>query len=178
MISFGHGVALGPLREKNLWRYFNERNNRDVWRWCRQFDVLTEHGHESWFQHVQGTPKIRMYEVLRDFDELVGVCGLTDIDHVNQRAEFSLYVFKSFQERGLGKAALKTLVSHGFQNLNLNMIWGETFYDNNAASMFERIGFEQEGTRKNFYFRDGRFIDAKLYSVSREKWKSLYQFSS
>jgi RimJ/RimL family protein N-acetyltransferase len=171
MIDFGYGVALGPLRHENTWHYFKARNDQRVWKWCRQFDLLTEDGHEAWVHNVQINPKIRMYELLPNgLQRPVGVAGLTDIDHVNQRAEFSLYVFPDEQGQRFGKLGLQTLVSHGFWNLNLNRIWGETFDQNPAAKIFEGLGFEKEGTRKDFYFREGKFIDAHLYSVGRAQW--------
>jgi hypothetical protein len=101
---------------------------------------------------------------------LVGVCGLTSIDWVNRRAEFSLYIDPDRQKDGLGKAALQTLLHHGFMTLGLNCIWGETFDLNPAAKLFEGLGFIKEGSRRDFYYRDGRFIDAHLYSLLRRHW--------
>ena len=169
MIDFGYGVQLGPLRNEHVWEYFNARNDYSVWRWCRQFDVLREDEHEAWLLSVQTSKKNRMYEIL-DGERLCGVAGLTDIDPINQRAEFSLYVFPDCQQRGYGKSGLRTLIHHGFNNLNLNRIWGETYEGNPAYKMFEDLGFEKEGIRKEFYFREGRFIDAVLYSLGRAKW--------
>ena len=170
MIDYGYGVALGPLRRENIQEYFLARNDRTVWQWCRQFDLLTEDGHEAWFNSVQLSHKIRMYEILKNEDIPVGVCGLTDIDHVNQRAEFSVYTFPKRRGNGFGGLALKTLLTHGFKNLNLNRIWGETFDGNPASEVFCKLGFQLEGTRKDFYFRDGKFIDAHLYSMGRDQW--------
>lgn len=182
MIDFGTSVRLGPLRHSNSQRYFEARNDYRIWKWCRQNDLLTEDGHDSWLLSVQMNPKIKMYEILANIPAdgegkrpsenftCVGVCGLTDIDQLNQRAEFSLYIFPSYQSSGYGKSALKTLIEHGFSNLNLNRIWGETFDGNPASETFKVCGFEFEGTRKDFYFRQGRFIDAHLYSIGRERW--------
>jgi len=174
VIDFKHGVSLGPLKRDNIKKYFDARNNYQVWKWCRQYDVLTEDSHETWFKKVQASKSIRMYEVLLGGENLSGVCGLTDIDHVNQRAEFSLYIFPDKMGDGIGTMALKTLLDHAFNNLNLFTVWGETFEGNQASELFEKIGFQKEGNRKNFYFREGKFIDAILYSIGRNKWqKSL-----
>jgi ribosomal-protein-alanine N-acetyltransferase len=104
----------------------------------------------------------------------LGVCGLTSMDLINRRAEFSLYIGPEFQGQGFGKNALKTLLAHGFRNYGLNRIWGESFEGNPAIAMFESLGFEPEGIRKEFYFKGGKFIDAYLFSISNlvfeEKW--------
>ena len=164
-------VTLRPLSVRDLPEMLDSRNNPEIWRWCRQFDLISESQHRRWFDAQDADPRIRMYGIEGRGNNLLGVCGLTDIDHVNQRAEFSLYVFTDSQGCGYGKAALKALCTHGFKNLNLNTIWGETFDGNPAAAMFEKIGFVLEGTRKQFYFRDGQFIDCHLYSVQRAEWK-------
>lgn len=178
MIDLGYKVRLGPLRHENLWKYYEARNDYRVWKWCRQFDLLTEDRHESWMLSVQNSSDTRMYEILAKTDDKklqesfqpVGVCGLTSIDHVNQRAEFSLYIFPEYHNQGYGSDGLRTLFTHGFLSLNLNRIWGETFQDNPAITMFENLGMEREGTRKAFYFREGHFIDAHLYAIGREQW--------
>lgn len=104
-----------------------------------------------------------------------GVVGLTDIDYVNSRAEFSCYVDPDLQGRGLGRAALLALFKHGFEDLGLNSIWGESFDGNPALKLFESLGMKKDGIRRNFYYRGGRFIDAHLISITRDEFVALHQ---
>jgi len=106
-----------------------------------------------------------------DHVEAVGVCGLTNIDQVNQSAEFSLYIDPAMHRKGYGKAALTTLLKVGFEHLNLNHIWGETFDGNPAMGMFASLGMKKEGTRRQFYYRDGKHIDCHLVSILRDEWR-------
>lgn len=110
-----------------------------------------------------------MYSILAD-DKLAGVCGFTSIDLVNRRAEFSIYIDPKLKGGLLGTRSLKTLLAHGFKNFGFNSIWGETFEHNPAAKLFEKLGFTTEGRRRDFYFRDGKFIDAILVSIKAEEW--------
>lgn len=166
MLSFGiHGVYLGPLDSHHNELIRSWRNDYEIWRWCRQNDLISDIDQAKWFERQSKDPSIKMYGVFSNIDELVGVCGLTSIDQVNRRAEFSLYIGVNHQEQGYGRKALKILLQHGFKNLGLHQIWGETFEDNPAASMFESLGFKHDGTRRSFYFKDGKFIDCHLYSV-------------
>jgi ribosomal-protein-alanine N-acetyltransferase len=103
----------------------------------------------------------------------VGVCGLTDIDLVNRRAEFSLYIAPHMHRQGLGTVALKLLLGRGFDDLGLNVIWGETFKGNPALDMFRRVGMDIEGWRRDFYYKEGEFLDAALVSITREDWDGL-----
>jgi len=167
MINFGHGVILAPIIRKQLGQLLVWRNDRRIWQWCRQHSVISEAHHEAWFNSLGGRKDVRMFSVLDMGGVLVGVCGLTDIDETNRRAEFSLYIGPENQKKGLGKAALKTLVDHAFHHLNYVKVWGETFDGNPAYKMFEEIGFKPEGVRRAHYFRDGRYINCTLYSMLR-----------
>ena len=158
-----------PLGEGGLSKLFSWRNDPRIYKWCRQYEPISWHQHESYWEKVQKDPNIKMYGI-RDGNNLVGVCGLTSIDWVNRRAEFSLYIASEYQGNGYGEAALRLLVEHGFNVLNLNSIWGEAFDGNPAINMFKKVGFIEEGRRRQFYFREGKYIDAILFSLMRSEY--------
>lgn len=166
-------VTLAPLDSTALDKIRAWRNDHRIWQWCRQNDLITDVSQKAWFERVSKDSSTKMYLIRRvvgDHAEDLGVCGLSGIDLLNRRAEFSIYVDPSKHKQGIGRAALGLLLRHGFLNYGLNVIWGETFDGNPAYKLFEALGFEKEGTRRQFYMRDGRFIDAHLYSISSEKW--------
>jgi RimJ/RimL family protein N-acetyltransferase len=171
MIDFGHGVRLCSPTYNGVGSVaFKWRNDYRIWKWCRQNDDLNLKNHVDWFDRISTDSSIKMYTIYCDSGYPVGVCGLTDIDRMNQRAEFSLYIGPEYQNNGFAKATLKTLFSHGFMNQNLNVIWGETFEGNPAYDMFLKLGMKHEGTRRQFYFKDGKHIDAHLVSMTRQEF--------
>lgn len=103
---------------------------------------------------------------------MVGVCGLTSIDKINQKAEFSLYIAPDMQHKGFGRAALALLLHHGFNDFNLNRIWGESFDGNPAQKMFARMGMQKEGTLRESYFRGGKFIDSHIWAITRSQFNA------
>lgn len=149
---------------------FEWRNDPDIYKWCRQIGPLNWMHHEKWWNGLADRDDIRMFGIQK-FPASVGVCGFTDIDYINSRAEFSLYIASSFKRQGFATLAIKELFTFGFKNLGLNSIWGETFDGNPAINLFESIGMVKEGTRREFYYRDGKFIDAHLYSIKASEWK-------
>ena len=146
------------------------RNERCVWEWCRQNTLISEAAHQRWLERIETDPTIKMFGIHNEILEHIGVCGLTSIDRVNQTAEFSLYIAPHEWKKGYGKDALKTLITHGFNDLNLNRIWGETYDGNPALKMFLSLGMKHEGTSRQAYFRNGRFIDCHRVAVLRSEW--------
>ena len=88
------------------------RNSWDIWHWTRQNDLIHWADQLDWFEKQRTDPTISMYGITADtgskteYRELVGVTGLTDINHYHKRAEFSLYIAPEHQKKGYGKVAL------------------------------------------------------------------------
>lgn len=163
MIDFGEGIVLRALNEMDSF-VLGWRNDPKIWAWTRQNDLISSEDHAKWFKQQSCDPSIKMY-VLYEGGGAVGVCGLTSINLQNRNAEFSLYLAPSAQGRNLAKPSLITLFSHGFMNMGLRSIWGETFEDNPAQKIFDSIGMKCDGVRRQFYWKDGKFKDAILFSM-------------
>lgn len=174
MIDFKRSVKLRRIQRSDLEQLIKWRNNYQIFRWCRQSDVLSWEHHVRWFDNLlENESTISMYSIEISDDKkplLVGVCGLTSIDRANQRAEFSLYVGPEFGGNDYGYEALMTLFYHAFWTLNLNSVWGETVGDNPAIKTFEKVGMVKEGERREFYYREGKFQNSHLYSVTRREF--------
>lgn len=173
MIQYWDEVCLDTLDTEDLWQLRKWRNDPEIWRWTRQNDLISESQHQEWFSRQGKDPTIQMYAVRNAHRTLLGACGLTSLDRTNRRAEFSLYIAPKWQGKRFGKIALQTLIRHGFKNLGLHLIWGETFAGNPALRMFMDIGFRFEGIRRDFYFRDGQFINAILISMKESECSFL-----
>lgn len=174
-MSQAESLHLKPVSSSSAdtesFKLFNWRNDQRIYKWCRQFERLSWDSHEKWLEWQAKDPNTKMYGLWTDHD-LIGVCGLTSIDWINRRAEFSLYIGPEYQGKGYGSKALMTLCDHGFKILNLNCIWGEAFDGNPAIEMFLSVGFKEEGRRRQFYYREGKYIDAILFSLLRSEYDS------
>jgi ribosomal protein S18 acetylase RimI-like enzyme len=154
----------GEDLKKDTYRW---RNTETIYKWCRQNEPLFWENHSKWFDSLPSRDDVKMKAIQIQDNKTIGVCGLTSIDLTNRRAEFSLYIAPDYQGMGHGQKALISLCKYGFDVLGLHHIFGETYDGNPAATMFEKVGFKKEGTRRQFYFRNGQFIDCHLYSILR-----------
>jgi len=173
MIDYRRGVYLRPLDPDNLEIYREERNQPDVRRWCRQTGLIDGNDQKAWYERQRLDTTISMFEIAKKNGDFLGVCGLTSIDSVNRRAEFSLWIKRSEQRQGYARMGLATLLDFAFGGLNLHQVWGETLESNPAYQMFMKMGFRYEGTRRDFYYKDGRFWGAQLVSIKRAEWEVL-----
>lgn len=169
MIDYGFGVELDTIGETTYPFLRDWRNDVAIRSWCRQVGLISDLDQRRWYERQNDDPSIRMFLVKND-DILLGVCGLTDIDLISRRAEFSLYIKSASQRQGSGRKALKTLFSFGFNELGLNRIWGETFEGNPALELFQSLGMKIEGVREEFYFKNGRFINSILISIGARQF--------
>lgn len=165
-------MKLRRIISDDMVKIFEWRNDREIYRWCRQNAPLHWANHVDWY-HWQAKDKNTSMFMIQVGPTDVGVCGLTDIDMVNRRAEFSLYIGTEHQQKGYGQEALKHLFAYGFFDLGLNRIWGETFEENPAYAMFKKLGMVDEGIRQEHYYRDGTYINAHLVSIGRKQFDAM-----
>ncbi|MFH0976770.1 MAG: GNAT family protein [Spirochaetota bacterium] len=89
-------------------------------------------------------------------NQLIGSCGLLDIDHINQTAEIGIIIGdKNFWNRGYGSEALHLLLNYAFKYLNLFNIMLRVYSANEKGiNCYEKIGFKKIGERRKALIRN------------------------
>jgi len=123
-------------------------------------DYLTRRGSE-----------VRCAVCLAGSGQLVGMVSLTHIDYVHRNAEFHAIVGeRESQNRGIGTAAARAMVRHGFFDLNLHRIYVTVLRDNiSSIRMCEKAGFREEGTIREGAYKHGRYHDLVLMGVLKSE---------
>lgn len=76
--------------------------------------------------------------------------------------------------RGLGTDALRVMVRYGFEELGLNRIGlGVWAYNDRAIAAYRKVGFVEEGRRRQMAFHAGQFHDEVLMGLLRSEWERL-----
>jgi putative acetyltransferase len=84
-------------------------------------------------------------------------------------ARLGMMVHAEFQGRGVGSALMAAAVDLAENWLNISRIELECYTDNAAGlALYEKFGFEIEGTLRDYAFRDGRFVDSFLMARIRD----------
>ncbi len=102
---------------------------------------------------------------------VVGMLGLHTFPNRARRRHagaIGISVHEEWQGKGIGKALMQAGLDLADNWLNLTRLELEVYTDNEAAiRLYERFGFEREGTLRQHAFRDGRFVDAYMMARLR-----------
>ena len=95
-------------------------------------------------------PKGVLYVAVQDYDgQVLGYAGLHNI--VGEGYVDNIAVFPQFRAQGIGEALTRALVEY-MRCAALEFLTLEVRASNlPAISLYEKLGFRQEGRRKNFY---------------------------
>ena len=101
--------------------------------------------------------------------EIVGELGLITFPHAPRRrhaARLGMAVRDDWQGKGIGSSLMQAAIDLADRWLNIMRLELEVFTDNEpAVRLYQKFGFQTEGTLKCFAFRNGRFVD--VYSMAR-----------
>ena len=104
--------------------------------------------------------------------KLIGSLAFTNVDWRNRSSEFGIMIGdKAYWNQGYGTEAVRLLVKHGFNTLNLNRIFLHVFENNpRAIRAYEKVGFVHEGKLRQAEFKDGIYIDILVMSILKDEF--------
>lgn len=102
-----------------------------------------------------------------DDGALIGDAGLNTSSPENREANLGITIGdRTRWDRGYGTDVMRTLRRFGFEEINLHRIQLEVFHTNERAiRVYERIGFQREGTRREAFFKRGAYRDVYVMGL-------------
>ena len=124
----------------------------------------------SW--RTQANPGVRWGLQLRGQGTLIGTCGLFGWHRSWRKCTLGYELHPQARGHGYMHEALRTVLSWGFANMDLNRVEAQV-HPENAASLrsVERLGFQREGLLRQVGFWGGRFHDLYQYGLLRDEWR-------
>lgn len=121
---------------------------------------------ELWRKRL-AQPNDGTYNLVADVgDNVVGQLGLHTFPNRPRRkhvGKIGLAVHDDWQGKGVGTALMNACIDLADKWLNLIRLELEVYVDNEPAiKLYERFGFEREGTLRQHAFRDGKYVDSYL----------------
>jgi len=159
-------IRLRPLERGDLYFVHRLDNNANVMRyWFEEpyetFDELTH----LYDEHIRDQRE-RRFVIEYGSDEggkrnnIAGLVELVEIDHIHRRAEYQIIVAPDHQGKGIATRATELALEYGFSVLNLYKIYLIVDVENaGARHVYEKIGFQAEGTLRHEFFINGQYRD-------------------
>ncbi len=173
----GEKVFLSPLSAKDAEKYSLWLNDFEVMQYMNMAEVV--YSVEKEFDVLE--KKSMTYEpafsiIDQETDKLIGSCSIANIDSVNGTAELGVMIGdKNFWGRGYGADAVKLLLDHSFNVLNLKNIMVEVYsYNERAIKCFEKCGFKKIGFRRNSKTLGGETYNTVFMDIVSTEFESVY----
>jgi RimJ/RimL family protein N-acetyltransferase len=156
----GDLVFLSPISLEDAERYALWLNDLSTTRFLQLASAqVTVHGER---EALAALSKEHNYAIVeRSSGELLGNCGLMEIDHLHRTAEIGIFIGEdAMRGKGYGSEALRLLADYAFNVLNINNLMLRTYdYNGRGLSSYRSIGFKEIGRRRQAHFYGGIYHD-------------------
>ena len=157
----GDRVVLRPLAEMDVGRIVELGADPEVERWWR--GLTPEHVLEKALGEDEG---VAVFAILVDGDVAGMIQSHEELDDEYRHAGIDLFLGASYQDRGLGTDAVRTMARHliherGHHRLTID----PAAHNERAIRCYEKVGFERVGIMREYWldpegvWRDGLLLD-------------------
>jgi RimJ/RimL family protein N-acetyltransferase len=172
----GNLVYLRPLEREDIPLLQTWFNDPEVTRTLARTQPMTRTDEEVFLQRIAGsTTELVLGIAMRAADRLVGTIGLHAIDWRNRHAGLGISIGdRAVWGQGFGGEAIRLLVRHAFETLNLHRVWLQVYeFNERGQRLYRKIGFREEGRLREDVFREGRYWDTLVMAVLRDEWEAV-----
>ena len=171
----GPRLDLVPLDKK--------RHLENVVRWMNDFETrryisvhlpMMRHAEEKWFDERGAKGDVVLAIELKDGTH-IGTVGLHQINHKDRNCELGIAIGDvGSREKGNGFEAESLMTNYAFSELAMHRVYARVHSDNpRSLKCLEKVGFKEEGRRKEAVFKSGGFLDEILLAVLASEWQGL-----
>lgn len=162
---------LADLDKLHLWS-----NDPDIWKLVGGWHFpFSKRSTEEWIKSRKDNNLTEHVFCIDDLDgNLLGTANLVSIDWKNRNAFHGMMIGET-GNRGKGYAldSVMAIMRYAFDQLGLERLDGDVISVNTRSFDFytKKCGWEVDGVRKNFHFRDGQFFDKILLGITRQRYR-------
>jgi len=163
-------LELADLELLNQWA-----NDPDIWYglggWHFPYSVMNT---EKWLLNINNNDmKNQVFAIDTEEHGIIGTTNLVNIDWKNKNAFHGIVLGnKNTRGKGYAQDVVMTIMRYAFDELGLNRLDGDMIDYNHVSINFykKRCGWEVEGIKKGWYYREGNFHDKVVVGITRQRY--------
>ncbi len=164
----GEHIHLRALEPEDLDFLYEIENNPEIWEISGTTSPYSRHVLRQYLENahrdIYEVKQLRL--VIEQLDgPVLGLIDLFDFDPKNRRAGIGIVIHEHRnRNKGAATKALSLLCDYAFNTLELHQVYANIGAGNDASTkLFERLGFERVGLKKDWNLVNGKFRDELLY---------------
>jgi RimJ/RimL family protein N-acetyltransferase len=133
--------------------------------------------HREWFKKTTMDRVNHRFAVEAPGVGLIGLSSIIELDWRNGHAHHGLLLgVASTRGKGYGTDAVMATMRYAFDEMHLERLNGSRIEYNKLSELFYRkLGWVDEGSQKNYYFRRGKYWDRIVNRILREEYYQLVE---
>jgi len=173
----GKRISLTPIRREYIDSFLRWLNDPEITQFLTIYRPLTQMEEEDWLEKLKDRQDTILFSIViskeDDSGPLIGNCGIHNIDWKNRFGEVGIMIGeKVYHNQGYGTEAMELLLEYAFYTVNLNRIELLVYdYNTRAIKLYKKLGFMEEGRKRQFMWNKGRYHDAIIMSILAEEWR-------
>lgn len=102
-------------------------------------------------------------------NQMIGAIGLY-MNNTHHRGEITYDLSRDYWRKGIMEKTIRAVMNYAFAQMKLQRLEAVVRHDNIASiSLLKKLGFEHEGTLKNYRYYNGRAWDIEMFAICAEK---------
>jgi RimJ/RimL family protein N-acetyltransferase len=176
----GKLVLLRPVQKSDITYFLKWFNDPEIMQYQGMYLPMTEMAEQKYIEELgtsrNSTDAVFVIEAIEgEKSKPIGDIGLNRIHPKDHHATFGITIGdKQYWSKGYGTEATELVIKYGFEQLNLHRISSSVFsFNGRSIKMHLKIGFSEEGRRREVFFKNGDYCDEVMFGLLREDWKKL-----
>ena len=150
-----------------------EANRPYLARWLPWAETLSFEGSVEFIRTIrrQEASNDGFQAALVSAGRIVGMAGFHSVNWAHRSTTIGYWLAEAHQGSGLMTRAVRTLVDHAFGVWDLHRVEIHAAVDNRRSRAIpERLGFREEGVRREAELIGGRYHDLAVYAILAQEW--------
>jgi len=173
----GKRIKFAPLDRKHIDIFLKWFNDPEITQYLEMYKPITRDWEEEWFDALKHKEDMVHFSILlldqENPEKIIGNCAIHKINYKNRACTCGITIGeKEYQNKGYGTEAMEMLVEYGLNTLNMNRIELSVWeYNTRAYKTYQKVGFVEEGRRRQARYNDGKYYDEIIMAILREDWE-------